>query len=172
MNDQPQIAALYVDGGVIGRNPSPQGGTWAWCHVDAAGQRIAHGGGIVLPIAWGLAAITNNLTELLALAEGLESLPAGWRGTVYSDSMVTLGRVFLGWQMNGVPAGLIERVDAAMARIDRRSQWILLDGHPTKAQLAAGIGKRGHRVSEHNVFCDRRCGEIGRMYQAMHEVVS
>ena len=37
-------------------------------------------------------------------------------------------------------------------------RYVLLSGHPTKAQLALGIGKGGRPVSEHNVWCDHECG--------------
>lgn len=32
------VVAVYCDGGVILKNPSEVGGTWAWCAVDAEGQ--------------------------------------------------------------------------------------------------------------------------------------
>ena len=41
--------ALYTDGGVIGQNPSPIGGTWAWCMVGADGTRTRHAYGYVTP---------------------------------------------------------------------------------------------------------------------------
>lgn len=155
------ITALYADGGVIGRNPSPIGGTWAWCHVNAAGERIATGSGVVLPRP-SLPLITNNLTEMIALVKGLEALPEGWAGTVYSDSQITIGRVFWGWKQNNLPAVLLRQCAAAIARIDfANCRAVLLDGHPTQAQLAAGRGKRGNPVSEHNVWCDKECGRVG-----------
>jgi hypothetical protein len=44
---------------------------------------------------------------------------------------------------------------------------VLLDGHPTQAQLAAGVGKRGHPVSAHNVACDRACTAQANRVRAM-----
>jgi len=129
------IIACYADGGVIGRNPSQIGGTFAWCHIDANNRQVASYSGVITPVEAALPAITNNLTEMLALVAGLEALPLHWRGTVYS---------------------------AALQHIDRpHCTYVLLDGHPTQAQLAAGKGKRGALVSEWNVWCDKACGAAG-----------
>jgi len=45
-------------------------------------------------------------------------------------------------------------------------QWdcVLLDGHPTKAQIESEKGKRGNPTSVHNVWCDEQCGKQARMY--------
>lgn len=158
------ITAVYADGGVIQRNPSPLGGTWAYVYVGADDQQIAHDSGIVLP-RQNLPLITNNLTEFVALVKALEALPAGWSGQVLSDSQVTLGRMFLGWRLSGIPSVLVRQYEAARARLDWANvRWTLLDGHPTKAQLAAGVGKRGNPVSAHNVFCDQACGRQSKAF--------
>lgn len=160
-----QIIALYADGGVIGRNPSSVGGTWAWRHVNANGEPVAEESGVITVAEAKVGFVTNNLTELLALVNGIEALPAGWRGTVYSDSNISLGRLFRGWALNEVPQWLIERMGAAMRHVDiEHSREVLLDGHPTKAQLEAGTGKRGNPVSIHNVWCDEACGEQARQH--------
>jgi ribonuclease HI len=158
------IIALYADGGVIGRNPSDAGGTFAWCHVDEADQRIKAMSGVIRPWA-SMPRITNNLTEMVALVLGMEALPAEWDGTVYSDSQITLGRVFRGWKMDGIPFALQRRAITARQRLGP-VDFVLLDGHPTRAQLAAGIGKRGQPVSEHNVWCDHACCEQSKRAQA------
>ena len=155
--------ALYTDGGVIGQNPSPIGGTWAWCMVGADGTRTRHAYGYVTPADLDTPTVSNNHTELLALVLGLEALPAGWAGTVYSDSWVSLQRVFLAAKLANVPPWLVERLQTlqksgALATMT----YTLLDGHPTRAELAAGIGKRGHGVSIHNVWCDQQCSAIAR----------
>jgi ribonuclease HI len=149
---------LYVDGGVIRKNPSTIGGTWA-ARVLADGVVIVDQSGVITPDEAQLPEITNNLTEMVAMVRGLQLLPADWIGRVCSDSQVTLGRVFLGWRWRGIPLWLHHEYQAARERLagwDKISH-ILLDGHPTKAQLAAGYGKRGHRVSCHNVWCDQAC---------------
>jgi ribonuclease HI len=149
---------LYVDGGVIGHNPSALGGTWA--------ARLLHEGEIV----WGISGtitpedarvekVTNNLTEMLALVKGLQCLPWDWRGTVFSDSQITLGRAFEGWKWKNIPPWLYGEFGNQAARLVHWSQihYALLDGHPTKKQLEAGIGKRGGPVSIHNQWCDQAC---------------
>ncbi len=158
--------ALYTDGGVIGQNPSPIGGTWAWCMVNADGTRTRHAYGSVTPADLGTPTVSNNHTELLALVLGLEALPAGWTGTVYSDSWVSLQRVFLAAKLANVPPWLVERLQTLQkSGALKQMAYTLLDGHPTRAELAAGIGKRGHPVSIHNVWCDQQCGAIARERQ-------
>lgn len=158
---------LFTDGGVIGINPSPIGGTWAWCLVDATGKRVCDYSGVITPEQAGLPAITNNLTELLAIVNGREALPYAWSGTICSDSWVSLQRVFLAAKLKNVPPWLIDRLQ----KLQRDGwfsgcRWQLLDGHPTKAQLAAGVGKRGAPVSIHNVFCDQECTRLARQVVA------
>lgn len=159
--------AVYADGGVIQRNPSPIGGTWAWCHVSASGERIRTDSGVILP-RHSLPEITNNLSEYVALVRSLEALPEGWSGAVYSDSQVTLARLFKGARCKGLPPVLVRQGAAATERLD----WgclspVLLQGHPTKAELLAGIGKEGRPVSEHNVWCDLECGVRARAWRAL-----
>lgn len=157
---------LYADGGVIGANPSPIGGTWAWCHVTVDGERLTSASGVITPAEAGLPFITNNLTELYAILEARESLPYAWSGTIHSDSWVSLQRVFLAARLKNVPDWLVDRLQ----RMQRDGwfsgcAWKLLDGHPTRAELAAGVGKRGHDVSEHNVWCDQACTEAARRFR-------
>lgn len=154
--------ALYADGGVIGANPSPIGGTWAWCMADANGNRIKQESGIIRPDVCD-GPVTNNITELVALVYGLEALPTLWNGTVYSDSQVSLLRVFCAGKLNNVPEWLKHRLWAIQktGRLQHMS-WKLLDGHPTKAQLEAGVGKRGNLVSVHNVWCDSECQRLAK----------
>ena len=155
--------ALYADGGVIGQNPSPIGGTWAWCMVGADGTRTRHAYGYVTPADLDTPTVSNNHTELLALVLGLEALPAGWAGTVYSDSWVSLQRVFLAAKLANVPPWLVDRLQTLQkSGALKQMTYTLLDGHPTRAELAAGIGKRGHGVSIHNVWCDQQCSAIAR----------
>jgi hypothetical protein len=154
---------LYTDGGVIGVNPSPIGGTWAWCLVDVTGKRVQCDSGIITPADAQLPGVTNNLTELLAIIKGREALPYAWSGTIHSDSWVSLQRVFLAAKLKNVPPWLVTRLHT-LQRDGWFSgcSWKLLDGHPTKAQLAAGVGKRGGMVSIHNVFCDAECTRLAR----------
>ncbi len=168
--ERPRVVAttgmLYADGGVIGPNPSPIGGTWAWCLVDEQGARVAADSGTLLQADVGLPTVTNNVTELYALIVGCEALPTGWRGVVCSDSWISLQRVFRGAKLNHVPLWLCQRL-GALLKSGRLADctYELLDGHPTRAELESGIGKRGHRVSEHNVFCDSACTKRAREVQ-------
>lgn len=153
------ITAIFADGGCISRNPSPYGATWAFVHVDDAGRKTLERSGIYSQ--WpDTGEYTNNFAEFLAVVEALEHLPAGWRGDVCSDSAVTLGRFFEGWKLTGIPPWLARRGINARNRLDWTAcRAVLLDGHPTKAQLAAGVGKRGNPVSAWNVRCDELCGQ-------------
>lgn len=157
-----KIIALYADGGLILRNPSDIGGSWAWCAVDADGNRLIESGGIVP--ATEKRAITNNHMEQIAITLALEAMPAGWSGKVYSDSMVALGRIFKGWRVTNLPANIAKRSAAAVARLGR-IESVLLQGHPTKADLERGIGaKRNLPVSIHNVWCDQECSRQAKLF--------
>lgn len=167
-----EILAVYADGGVIGRNPSPRGGTWAWLHVATESRVVddpkpliaACGAGIVRPERILDLPVTNNQTEYLALLRALHALPDGWSGPVYSDSAVTLGRFFAGWRHRQIPPRWEAAMREQVARLGTLRP-VLLDGHPTRAQLAAGSGKRGNPVSDFNVLCDQRCGALAREFR-------
>lgn len=154
---------LFTDGGVIEKNPSPIGGTWAY-RVVHDGTPIGGCAGVIEPRG-PYPTISNNMTELLAIFKGLESLPDGWSGQVCSDSKIALGWVFWGYRRNKAVPILCERVDAAVKRLGELTP-ILHDGHPTAAQIALGKGKRGQPVSEHNVFVDRQCCRMAQEHQA------
>lgn len=158
------IKELYVDGGVIGTNPSAIGGTYAIRLISEDGNTWGYGA--VIPATDMGGEVTNNQTEMLALLKGLAKLPADFTGTIYSDSAVTLGRVFSGFKWKNVPGWMHRIYRQQRARLVNwdRIQYVLLDGHPTKAQLQAGIGKRGHPVSEHNVWCDDACKRAGEVF--------
>lgn len=153
---------LFCDGGVVGANPSLIGGTYAW-RLVVDDVPMAEGAHFISAADARVPAVTNNLTEMLALIKGLESLPADWRGTVLSDSQITLGRAFLGWKWNNIPLWAHHRFQVVRARLVHFDAFdhVLLAGHPTRAQLAAGIGRHGYPVSVHNVWCDQACGKAG-----------
>ena len=156
------VVKIFTDGGVIKKNPSAIGGTWAWCGVDADGNRIAERSGVVP--ATDNRTVSNNHTEQIAITLALEAMPDGWSGTVCSDSMIALGRVFKGWKENNLPENISRRSREAVARLGR-IETVLLQGHPTKADLEWGIGKkRGFPVSEQNVWCDKACGLEAKKY--------
>ncbi|MEI6415740.1 MAG: RNase H family protein [Pseudomonadota bacterium] len=169
------ITKLYADGGVIQKNPSEIGGTWAWIMVNELDQHVDSSWGTITPAEARMPAITNNLTEMLALICGLERLPANFAGTVYSDSKISLGRLHWGWKWSNIPTWMHRRFTSAITRLDNwdmdRIQFIHLDGHPTQEQLASGIGKCGNPVSAWNVRCDKLCEEAGRDYQRSQSVI-
>lgn len=165
-----KVAALYTDGGVIKKNPSVIGGTWAFVAVDADGHRLFEQSGIVP--APPSRPVSNNHTEQIAITKALEAMPDGWSGTVYSDSQIALGRVFRGWKENNLPRNISERSRAALARMGH-IRTVLLQGHPTKADLAVGIGKkRNLPVSIHNVRADELCGIEAKNYLNNMEVAA
>ena len=157
-----EVVELYTDGGTIQRNPSPIGGTWAWCGVGADGRRLVERGGFAVEPGG-----TNNHMEQLAIIEDLEAMNEGWEGLVRSDSQVALGRVFLGWKTRNLPQAIAHRSKAALARLGK-VRYELLQGHPTRKDLEAGIGKkRGLPVSHHNVWCDTECGRQAQRLLAL-----
>lgn len=158
--DAPTVTEVYADGGCVLVNPSPHGGTWAWCHV-AGGGRVREASGTVTPEEVGLPTVSNNVTEYLALLLCLEALPDGWSGKVFTDSGVTLGRFrdYATARTKGLPDSLVKRCGAVLARLGSL-EYVLLGGHPTKADLGKGFrSSDGKPVSVHNKWCDRACGE-------------
>lgn len=156
--DRTPPATLYADGGVIAFNPSPYGGTWAWCGVDLAGERFATSSGIV-PTEPGEPPITNNQMEWIACVRALDSLPDGWSGILASDSQVTLGRLFSGWAMSNLPELWIKRWFQVKKRLGTVTP-MLLKGHPTPYELKTGRTAKGAPVSPHQVWCDEECSRL------------
>lgn len=158
-------AKLYTDGSNIYKNPSPWGGSWAWQLVED-GVVVQADSGLVLPFQDHLGAlVTNNQMEYRAVLLALQAMPDGWSGCVCSDSHVTLGRVFGRYGMRGIPLPWHAPLLTARKRLGRLTSQ-RLDGHPTRAQLASGIGHSGHPVSIHNVACDHACREVAKHVRA------
>lgn len=149
---------VFADGGVVKVNPSPHGGTWAYCHV-VGGERVVEASGLLLPSDCGTDVVSNNQSEFFALLVALEAMPDGWSGTVYSDSGVTLQRFAdpEAVKMKGIQDGWVQRLKAVRSRLGHLT-FTLLGGHPNKKELEAGRRKDGKPVSPHNVWCDRECG--------------
>lgn len=159
---------LYCDGGLIGRNPSREGGTWAWRHV-ISGVPVRSDRGILRPEDIGTEVITNNNTELYAILRAIDEVHTGWRGRVNSDSRIALGWVFKNFDTRNVPNVLLRRLLRIVGTAATENmEPILLQGHPTKEDLIRGTGaRRSLPVSVHNVWCDRECGKLAR-YAADH----
>jgi ribonuclease HI len=163
---------LYADGGVIGKNPSPYGGTWA-CVLTYNGTKMWEMSGVLLVSTRYFPAgkVTNNQSELFAILKGMAVLPATITLEVCSDSNVSLGRVFSDFSMNNIPSWMCVMKDSQIRKFKHWDDFsfTLLDGHPTRAQLDAGKGKRGHPVSEWNVLCDKLCHQEAEKYMKERE---
>lgn len=106
-------------------------------------------------------AISNNFTELLAAVRGMQAVPLGWGGIIFTDSFVTLCRVRRTRKqakLKGIPQWLADELVLLKRSLgDYRAE--LAKGHPTVKDLARGH-RYGIKASIHNVFCDRLCGQV------------
>ncbi len=163
--DGTRVVKAFADGGVIGVNPSPLGGTWAVIYVDDQDQEIARFSGVITPLQMGLQTVSNNVSELYACLEAMKRLPDGWKGILHTDSGVTVCRlVNASPGMKGIPQAGIDATFRQRERL-RGMRVVLLDGHPNKAQLASGVGKRGYPTSKWNVECDRECNRLATEFR-------
>lgn len=166
----PDDCLAYVDGGILGRNPSTEGGTWCAIFVSADDRtELFRASGVVRPKGYyghvrpecdrelNVPSVENNLTELIAAVQALERLPDTWKGVLFSDSQNTIRRLTAKHpKFGGVPPELYARVSAQRKRFPAL-KCVLLDGHPNAEQLLAGIGKRGYPVSRWNHLADQEC---------------
>lgn len=159
---------LFTDGGVCGPNPSVIGGTWAWVLVDGDTDEIMdHDSGFISPEDFDVPAITNNLSELFAALRGVEALPVGFNGRLYTDSIITLYRFTDGNGFNGVPPWLKERVLTARKNAKWQYDAILVGGHPTRHELRLGRRRDGKKVSKWNVWVDKKCKKLADKWKAI-----
>lgn len=154
--------SLYCDGGVIVKNPSPYGGTWAWCLVDEFGKKMEYDSGYITPLQIGRKNISNNFTELYAAIQALKSVPRDWDGVIYTDSMITYYRLQESNSFSKITKSL--REECYEIRKNRKWKVRLVKGHPNKKDLLEGFSKDGQLVSIHNVFCDNLCKKEGKKY--------
>jgi hypothetical protein len=204
--DGDKVKALFVDGGMITNDKiSRWGGTWAAVGVDADYQPVFEVAGLTIPnppiqgTAVDLLSrkepdslghhleliesigIGNNTSEFVAMLRGLELMPKGWSGYIYSDSKNTLGRFFPefytakaelqedetllldidkvvavkgNFKLNKIPLDLVERMRTVVSGLGPYSA-MLLDGHPSERHIAFGYGKRTQPVSVWNKRCDK-----------------
>lgn len=161
------MSILYADGGVINKNPSPLGGTWAWVLVDDKDFAvIERDSGYVSRSEIG-SDVTNNQMEFLAVIRGLLNItnPQALK-EVRSDSNITLGRIFRDWSITNIPDWILEERKRAFKNYDTKAwsnclmlKYTLVQGHPTDDELRAGIGKKGRPVSKWNVLADKLCND-------------
>lgn len=192
-------ARVYADGGVLHKNPSPVGGTWAYVLLDGGGTVLEEAVGLVVPGltgshprppavdgvgvhvgAWPGDVVTNNQTETLALVNAIAVLPDGWAGVLCTDSEVAHGRVLWGWNLtggHGLPPAVIQHLYRQRARLGRMTGQ-LLAGHPSRAELRAGqkvkLNRRTNKmqpfpVSKWNVRCDTLCDLAADAYLTLLE---
>lgn len=147
------IVALYTDAGCAGRNPAPAI-TWAFCAVDENNELVYKESGVVEAPAG--RTLTNNFAELCAAIKALEYVGNDWSGTLFTDSAVTQGRISSNWALKNIPPNMVRRLNAVVKR-SGKLETVLVQGHPTKAELKTGIGRNGDPVSIWNVKCDQLC---------------
>lgn len=149
------ITALYTDGGCIGRNASPFGVTWAFCAVDENDQLVHEESDTVLSPEG--KKLTNNFSEMVAVIKALEYVGKEWSGTWYTDSDITRGRICENWALHNLPLNVVKRMFDVLDRTGE-IKGVLVQGHPNKKELAAGIGnKHGYPVSRWNCRSDFLC---------------
>ncbi len=150
---------IYCDGGVIGRNPSKMGVTWAWCLVEND-DLIRWDSGWVEPADAAQSPLTNNFSELYAAVRAVIDNPDA--KVLFTDSQITLYRMTRSKKFNGIPNWLRRK-----ALKIRGMPVKLLAGHPTFKELEQGFADRNRNpVSKWNVFCDLKCQEAAKDFQA------
>jgi ribonuclease HI len=155
-----QMLKLFTDGGCSRKNPSPYGISWAYVAVDENDTIIKQESGAITTESCGKYKASNNLAEMIAAVKALEYAAQNNGDSVilYSDSELTLNRIFKDYSKDGLPNNVVSRLGTAVAKINKLS-GILVGGHPSKKELKAGIGKKGLPVSKYNVLCDKLCKE-------------
>ncbi len=154
---------LYSDGGLVNRNPSTYGGTWAWVRVCDC-KVVKKASGVVTPKQINRKTVTNNLSELLAAVLAVEDMLLDnpyWEGILYTDSKITQARLTFSKKFANIPGQLKDRtikIRPALKKV------ILLSGHPTLNELFDGYSKRGYPVSRYNKMCDDMCQDEAKKF--------
>ena len=171
------MSILYADGGCIGSNPSPIGGTWAYVLIHNDGETILKQDSGVITAEEMECPCTNNQMEFYAILRGMINANPNRLKMVCSDSNITLGRFFKGWSITNIPTWMLKSFREMKLLYNTnpftgaiKMKYTLIDGHPTKDQLENGFGKRGHITSKFNVLCDQMCNDAGIKYLKKVEV--
>lgn len=164
--------SLYTDGGCVKSNPSKIGGTIAFTFVKN-NQRTFSYARVWTPKQLKVDRVTNNQTELWALIVGLQYTAFDDVLHIYSDSEITLGRVFMGYAMRNIPEWMQKELNKQKRRLANwdKFKWTLLAGHPTKPELDSGLKNSKEwvlPVSEFNVWCDSQCQRVAAEYLVKH----
>lgn len=176
------ITALFSDGGLVGPNPSPKGGTWSWCGVAKDGEHIMEQAGYLLPNtvdrtkcpgnpSVGSDVVSNNDVEWYAAMRALEAMPDGWSGILVSDSKLTLDRLQKlrdGEHLMTFRMDWASRARSAFKKLDQ-VRFKHMPGHPNLAEQAAGFKTKKDgtqvQVSRHQQWCDSTCTEWAKTYE-------
>lgn len=86
---EPAAFTLITDGACSGNGTANARGGWAAIVVDAAGSETVRTGGAI--------ATTNNRMELLAVIEGLRTIPVGSNVELVTDSSYVANAIAKGW---------------------------------------------------------------------------
>ncbi len=105
---------IYTDGSCSG-NPGPGG----WGAIVIDGVNTTH-------LSGGERSTTNNRMEMLAVIEGLASLPAGSQVTIHSDSQYVINSMTKNWKRNA-NLDLWTRLDGLAS--ERAVEWEWVRGH-------------------------------------------
>lgn len=156
---------LFTDAGLLSANPSSIGGVYAFVVVDDDDNITMEKTGIIDACLGYEGVVTSNLAELYCLCYGIMQIPAGSHAGIYSDSEVSIGRVFQAQRRAGVPMWLSQLTDNARLRLAnlKKFEYSLVGGHPNRKELELGktIARKGRMgglmVSHWNVYCDNLC---------------
>lgn len=175
--DLNRVRELYCDGGLMKKNPSSIGGSWAFCGVDSERKLLIAYADIV--VCKESQIISNNTTETIAICKALELMPIGWDGTIISDSKVALTRTFSNPKFTGCPGNVRIRLKEAFNRLKVKN-YIHVAGHPiitelkgefgfdneTNLPLSRKLSDSGKQMpcSKHNAYVDALCNQVMKEY--------
>lgn len=170
------ITKIYTDGGVCKKNPSPYGLSWGFLSLDENDTVVHEDSGRVTTADCKGYKASNNLAEMIAAIKGLEYVIDSLKETyipllttyvtLYSDSELTLNRIFKNYSTDKLPKGVVNRLGTVIAKFRVAGvtlNGVLVGGHPTKKELKAGVNKKGLPVSEFNVRVDLLCKEQNKL---------
>lgn len=162
--------AIYTDAGLLSHNPSEFGGTWAFVAVDEDDRKVFYKSGVTLTCNLKVHRVSNVVMEQIAIVRAMEAMPEGWSGMILSDCQPALIRVESDYDQthgvsrfpaaeNNLPKSVSRRSKRAAARLGK-VRFVLVQGHPNKKDLIAGVGSKSNLpVSKWNVWADQRCTE-------------
>lgn len=141
---------VFTDGASTG-NPGPGGYGVVILAADARSGVVQR-----RELSGGFRRTTNNRMELLACIAALQSLPAGSRVVLYSDSRYVVNAVTLGWARRWRAAGWQRAAveNGQRQRAENADLWAqmldLLDQHAVEMRWV-----KGHANHPENERCDR-----------------